>query len=275
MQQQQGAAPAAGAPKPAQGGNAGGAGGGGAGGNRPPTPVELGEAKILTLTDSIAAIGSLVANETAEVATDSSGRIVSVTAPEGSPVKQGDELFRLDGALLQAEVKDAEARMALAETTFRRAQTLARSQNVAAAQVDQTRAELEQARSALDLSLERQRRLVVRAPFDGHLGFRLVSEGAYVTAGTPLIRIDQISTLKVSLSIPERFYAALKIGQEVELKADAVPGKTFRARITAINPVVDVNGRALQILAVLDNTELQLRPACWCVHRCWERRVRV
>ena len=258
VQQQQGAAPAAGAPKPAQGGSA--AGGGGAGGNRPPTPVEIGEAKILTLTDSIAAIGSLVANETAEVAADSSGRIISVTAPEGSPVKKGDELFRLDGALLQAEVKDAEARMALAETTFRRSQTLARSQNVAAAQVDQTRAELEQARSALDLALERQRRLVVRAPFDGHLGFRLVSEGAYVTAGTPLIRIDQISTLKVSLSIPERFYAALKIGQDVDLKADAVPGKTFRARITAINPVVDVNGRALQILAVLDNSELQLRP---------------
>ena len=201
VQQQQAAAPAASAPKPAQGGNAGG--------NRPPTPVELAEANVQTLTDSIATIGSLLANEGAEVASDSSGRVISVTAPEGSPVKKGDELFRLDGALLEAEVKDAEARMTLAETTFRRSQTLARSQNVAAAQVDQTRAELEQARSALDLAKERQRRLIVRAPFDGHLGFRLVSEGAYVTAGTPLVRIDQISTLKVSLSIPERFYAAL------------------------------------------------------------------
>lgn len=251
---QQQSAPAAPGATPAQGGGAGG------GGKRPPTPVEIAEAKVQTLTDSISAIGSLLANEGAEVAADSSGRIIAVFAQDGVRVKKGDELFRLDGALLEAEVKDAEARMTLAETTFRRSQTLARSQNVAASQVDQTRAELEQARSALDLAKERQRRLVVRAPFDGHLGFRLVSEGAYVTAGTPLIRIDQITTLKVSLSIPERFYGALKIGQDVDLKADAVPGKIFRARITAINPVVDVNGRALQILAVLDNAELQLRP---------------
>jgi membrane fusion protein, multidrug efflux system len=235
-------------------------GGASGGGNRPPAPVEVAETTAQSLTDSISAIGSLVANETAEVAADSNGRIVSVSAQDGKAVKKGDELFRLDGALLQAEVADAEARMTLAEATFRRSQTLARSQSVAQAQVDQTRAELEQARSALDLVKERQRRLIVRAPFDGHLGFRLMSEGAYVTAGTPLVRIDQISTLKVSLSIPERFYSALTIGQEVKLNADAVPGKSFRARITAINPVVDVNGRALQILAVLENADLQLRP---------------
>jgi membrane fusion protein, multidrug efflux system len=232
----------------------------GTGGSRPPTPVEVAEATVQTLTDSISAIGSLVANETAEVAADSSGRIVSVSARDGIAVKKNEELFRLDGALLEAEVADAEARMALAEATFRRSQTLARSQSVAQAQVDQTRAELEQARSALDLVKERQRRLVVRAPFDGHLGFRLVSEGAYVTAGAPLVRIDQIARLKVSLSIPERFYSALTNGQDVELNADAVPGETFRARITAINPVVDVNGRALQFLAVLENEDLQLRP---------------
>jgi membrane fusion protein, multidrug efflux system len=237
---------------------AGGAGGGA--GNRPPAPVEVAEAKAETLTDSISAIGSLVALETAEVAAESAGRILTVSAKDGVAVKKGDELFRLDGALLDAELQDTEARLALAETTFRRAQTLARSQNVAQSQVDQTRAELEQARSAVDLVKERQRRLVVRAPFDGHLGFRLASEGAYVTAGTPLVRIDHIAALKVSLSIPERYYSALSLGQDVTLTAEAVPGKTFRARITAINPVVDVNGRALQILATLDNADLLLRP---------------
>ncbi len=227
---------------------------------RPPAPVEVAEAKTETLTDSISAIGSLVALETAEVASDSTGRIVAVSAVDGAAVKKGDELFQLDGALLAAELQDTEARLALAETTFRRAQTLARSQTVAQSQVDQTRAELEQARSATELVRERQRRLIVRAPFDGNLGFRLVSEGAYVTAGTPLVRMDHIATLKVSLSVPERYYSAVKSGQEVSLTAEAVPGKTFRARISAINPVVDVNGRALQILATLQNEDLVLRP---------------
>jgi membrane fusion protein, multidrug efflux system len=227
---------------------------------RPPSPVEVAEARTQALTDSISAIGSLVSLETAEVAADSTGRVVSVSAIDGGPVKKGDQLFELDGALLAAELQDTEARLALAETNFRRAQTLARSQTVAQSQVDQTRAELEQARSATELVRERQRRLVVRAPFDGNLGFRMVSEGAYVTAGTPLVRIDQIATLKVSLSIPERYYSNIKIGQDVTLTAEAVPGKTFRAQITAINPVVDVNGRALQILATLENADLTLRP---------------
>jgi membrane fusion protein, multidrug efflux system len=227
---------------------------------RPPSPVEAAQAQSQTLTDRISAIGSLVALETAEVAADSTGRIVTVSAVDGAPVKKGDALFELDGALLAAELQDTEARLALAETTFRRAQTLARSQTVAQSQVDQTRAELEQARSATELVRERQRRLVVRAPFDGNLGFRLVSEGAYVTAGTPLVRIDQIANLKVSLSIPERYYSNIKVEQEVTLSAEAVPDKTFRARITAINPVVDVNGRALQILATLENDDLLLRP---------------
>ena len=228
--------------------------------SRPPSPVEISESKSQTLTDSISAIGSLVALETAEVAADSTGRLVSVSAIDGAAVKKGDQLFELDGALIAAQLQDTQARLALAETGFRRAQTLARSQTVAQSQVDQTRAELEQAQSAAELVKEQQRRLVVRAPFDGTLGFRLVSEGAYVTAGTPLVRIDSIAKLKVSLSVPERYYSNIKTGQAVDLTAEAVPGKSFRAEISAINPVVDVNGRALQILATLDNAGLQLRP---------------
>lgn len=261
---QQKAVPAVAAGGASKAGGAGGAAPAGArpggAGQRPPAPVEVAKAETRSLTDSISAIGSLVALETAEVAADSAGRIISVSAVDGASVKKGDELFQLDGALLAAELQDTEARLALAQTTFRRAQTLARSQTVAQSQVDQTRAELEQAQSAAELVRERQRRLVVRAPFDGTLGFRLVSEGAYVTAGTPLVRLDHIAKLKVSLSIPERYYTFIKAGQEVTVTAEAVPGKTFRAAVSAINPVVDVNGRALQIQATLDNPDLLLRP---------------
>jgi membrane fusion protein, multidrug efflux system len=234
--------------------------GGGGGGGRPPAPVEATAAKLETLTDGIQAIGSLVAAESADVSADSNGRLVAVLAQDGAAVKKGDELFRIDGALLAAELQDAEARYALAEASFRRAQALARSQTVAQSTVDQSRAELDQALAAVELVRERQRRLVIRAPFDGQLGFRLVSEGSYVTAGMPLVRIDQISSLKVTLSIPERFFTAVQQGQEVELTADAVPNKAFRAVISAINPVVDVNGRALQVLATLDNSARELRP---------------
>lgn len=227
---------------------------------RPPAPVETVVAERKTLRDGIAVIGSLLANESANISADSNGRVVAVLAVDGAQVKKGDELFRLDGALIDAEIKDAEARLSLAQNAFRRSQTLARSKITPQSEVDQSRADFELAGTALELARERQRRLVIRAPFDGTLGFRVVSEGAYVTAGTPLVQLDQITRLKVSLSIPERFFTSLSIGQSVDISADALPGQKFQAKISAINPVVDVNGRALQVQAILENSDLKLRP---------------
>jgi membrane fusion protein, multidrug efflux system len=233
---------------------------GGSGGARQAAPVEIMQAKVQDLSDDIFAIGSLVASESADIAPDSNGRLVSVSAKDAAQVQKGDELFRLDGDLIAAEARDAEARLKLAQSTFDRSQTLARSRNVAQSVLDQSAAELEVARSAVELVKLRLSRLVVRAPFDGHLGFVSVSEGSYVTAGTALVRLDNITLLKVSLSIPERYISFVAVGQDVSLSSDALPGQTFTARISAINPAVDVNGRALQVLASLDNSELLLRP---------------
>lgn len=237
-----------------------GAGQGGAGGNRGPAPVEVAEARLQTLQDSIAVIGSLAAQESVVVAADTAGRIVAVSARDGATVKAGDELFRLDGALLEAEMRDADARLRLAQTNHERNRTLARNNTVAQSNLDQSKAELDQAQSAKDLASEKVNRLTVRAPFDGALGFRQVSVGAFVTAGMPLVSLDQITSLKVTFAVPERYFTTLAVGQSVDVTADAVPGKGFVATITAISPVVDVNGRALQVQAALDNTGLALRP---------------
>lgn len=232
----------------------------GAGSNRGPAPVEVAEAKLQTLQDSISVIGSLAAQESVTVAADTAGRIVAVSVTDGTAVKAGDELFRLDGALLAAELSEAEARLRLAQTTYERNRTLAKSNTVAQSNLDQSKAELDLAQTAKDLAEEKISRLVVRAPFDGYLGFRQVSVGAYVTAGMPLVTLDQITALKVSFSVPERYFTALSQGQTVDITADAVPGQSFTATITAINPVVDVNGRALQVQAALGNAALALRP---------------
>jgi membrane fusion protein (multidrug efflux system) len=141
---------------------AGGAGGGGAG--RGPAPVEVAEARSQTLQDSISVIGSLAARESVTIASDTAGRIVAVSTTDGAAVKGGDELFRLDGALLAAEVKDAEARLALARTNHERNQSLVKSRTVPQSALDQTEAELNLAQSAVELVREKQNRLVVRAP---------------------------------------------------------------------------------------------------------------
>jgi membrane fusion protein (multidrug efflux system) len=104
------------------------------------------------------------------------------------------------------------------------------------------------------------RKLTITAPFPGTLGFRTMSEGAYVTAGTPLVQLDKIDRLKVSFSVPELQQSHVALGQSVAVTADALPQDSFTATISALNPSIDVNGRALQVRALLDNAALKLRP---------------
>ena len=96
-------------------------------------------------------------------------------------------------------------------------------------------------------------KLTISAPFPGKLGFSTVSEGAYVNAGTPLVQLDKVDRLQVSFSVPELQQKAVEDARSVEVVADALPGETFTAAISALNPAIDVNGRALQARAVLDN----------------------
>ncbi len=240
-----------------QGGQGGAQGGGQRGG---PAPVEVSNVRMLAIQDNITTIGTLLANETAQIAAETGGRVMQVNSEDGQPVSSGDVLFVLDGELLQAEVKDAQARLALAKTAFTRNDTLRKSRNITQSVFDQSVAELAQAQTAADLAQVKLDKLTIRAPFSGVLGFRQVSEGAYVTPGMPLVTVAQIDTLQVSGSFPELAFPHVKIGGIIELTADAAPGRMFRATISAIDPEVDINGRALKIRAKLDNADLALRP---------------
>ena len=229
-------------------------------GNRGPTPVEVAEAIEVRLSDDITAIGSLLSDASVEIAPETNGRIVEINFHDGDRVEQGAILFRLDGELITALVADTEAKLALAEANFRRNDALLKSKNIAQSVYDQSVTERALARSALNLARVQLSKQAVRAPFSGTLGFSKVSTGAYVTAGTPLVHLEKIDRLKVSFSVPELEFTRLSIGQNVAVTADAVAGETFAATIAAIDPLVDVNGRALKVLAVLDNNAGKLRP---------------
>jgi membrane fusion protein (multidrug efflux system) len=103
-------------------------------------------------------------------------------------------------------------------------------------------------------------KLTIRAPFSGRAGFRTVSIGAYVQAGASLVHVEKIDKLKAAFSVPELFFQQLQPGQRVNVTADAVQNESFEATISAISPLVDINGRALQVRAELDNAANKLRP---------------
>ena len=237
-----------------------GQGGGERRGQRGPAPVEVAEAQEIVSATEILAVGSLMSDESVEVTSEAAGRVEQILFEEGKQVKAGDVLVRLDPALTQAELKDTEARLELAQAAYNRNRALQKTGAVAEQAFEEARTNLEVARAAVELARTRTAMTEVKAPFDGILGFRTVSVGAYVTAGTKLVNLEKIDQLKVQFSLPEVYLSQLSPGQKVQITVDAWPGDVYEGTVYAINPHVDVNGRALQARATLLNNGLKLRP---------------
>lgn len=225
-----------------------------------PVAVEVASVRVGTASNDIRAIGSLQSDESVQIAPEIAGRISEIVFKEGASVKKGDTLIKLDDALAAADVADANARFALAEANNDRASALSRTGNVTGRGKDEAVANFETAKAAAGLAKTRLDKHVLVSPFDGIVGVRNVSVGAFVNIGTPLTNLEKIDFLKVDFKVPELYLDAVKVGQTIVLTVDAVPNKEFNATIYAINPMLDVNGRALEIRARLDNSEMRLRP---------------
>ncbi len=230
------------------------------GGGGGPQPVEAADAEATKSTADLRAIGSLNSDESVQIASEIAGRIVELPLREGGTVQEGDVLVKLDEALVRAELADATARYEFAKTNQQRAQTLARSGNVTERARDEANTNEATSLAAVELAKTRLSKHVIKAPFPGTVGLRVISPGAYIGIGTPIVNIEKIDTLKVNFKLPELYLTDIKPGQKIDVTVDALSGRVFEGEIYAINPHVDVNGRSLSIRARLPNSDGALRP---------------
>ena len=222
--------------------------------------VEAAVARSARTTTDIRAIGGLQSDESVQITTEIAGRVAEFSFKEGETVNAGDILLKLDDSLVQAELADAQARYDLALANNDRAKRLSRTGNVTGKAIDEATANFEIARAALELQRVRLAKHTIKAPFAGRAGFRKVSPGAFVPVGTPIVNLEKIDVLKIDFKLPELFLPSVAVGQTVDVVVDALPGQTYSGGIYAIDPLVDVNGRALQLRARLQNAEFALRP---------------
>lgn len=225
-----------------------------------PVAVEASPARLAKASGDIRAIGSLQSDESVQIASEIAGRIADIPFKEGQPVKAGDVIVKLDEALAKAEVTDAQARLTLATANNARATTLARTGVMAGRSRDEATSNYETAAAAVELAQTRLEKHTLRVPFDGVAGVRSVSVGAYIAIGAPIVNIEKIDALKVDFKVPEIYLQRIQVGQKISLTVDAIAGRSFDGEIYAIDPHVDVNGRALQIRARLPNPDKALRP---------------
>jgi membrane fusion protein (multidrug efflux system) len=212
------------------------------------------------MAEEIFAVGTLRSNETVMIRSEIAGRIAAIGFAEGSAVRKGDILFTLDDAIPAAELKDAEASLALSQRNFERARELFSRRFGTERTLDEARAALDSDRAKVELARARLGKTRIAAPFAGVVGLRRVSVGDYITIGQDLVNLEDLNPIKADFRIPERYLPALSPSQSLRLTVDAFPGRAFTGEVVALDPMIDPEGRSIAVRARLPNPDGALRP---------------
>ncbi len=224
-----------------------------------PIPVEVGRVTVTRIEDDAQSVGSLRSRQGVMLRPEVSGRIARIGFRDGQRVKRGQLLVQLDDTLQRAQLQQSQAQASIARTNLQRNRELLAQNFVSASAVDQSAAALEVTEAQVALSQAQLARMRIEAPFDGVAGIASVNLGDYVKDGADLVNIEDSSSMSVDFRLPERYLARLKPGQPVDVQLDALPGRSFPARIDAIDSQIDANGRSLLVRARLPNPQGELR----------------
>lgn len=222
--------------------------------------VETKRVAVDTVYEEMRAVGTLAANESIVISAEIAGRISRIGFVEGEKVKSGDVLLELDDTVLKAELDKVRSDLALARANRERASTLATQGAGTQRARDETEAAFMSRQADLALAEARLQKSTLTAPFSGVIGLRNVSVGAYIIPGQRIADLADVNTLKVDFRIPEINAMQVKVGNTIMVTADAIPDATFEGKIYAIDPIVDVNGRAMRLRAQVPNRDGRLLP---------------
>lgn len=235
--------------KPGQGGR-----------GNPPVPVKIQAVQPQPWSDTLRALGTVQAHEAVTVTAKVSETVQQVHFESGQEVARGAPLVTLSGQQQQAALAAAEATLKDAEQQFRRMEQLVKQQLVAHASLDTARATRDAARAQAAQIRANLSDRVIRAPFAGVLGIRQVSPGALVTPGTVIATLDDISRVYVDFPVPETELADVAVGQTLDGRVDAWPGRSFTGTVETVSARLDSATRAAMVRGSFANPERLLKP---------------
>jgi membrane fusion protein (multidrug efflux system) len=219
-----------------------------------PSGVEIGQVKKQTLRDDAEAVGTLRSFQNVMLRPEVAGRVLALGFADGARVRAGQVLVQMDDTLQRAEVQQSLAQMSIARANHKRNQELVAQNFIAQRSLDESGAALQVAEAQLGLSCARLDRMRLIAPFTGVVGIRNINVGDYVKDGADLINLENIGSLYVDYRLPERYQTKVMPGQTIEVRLDAFSNRLFKAKVEAVDPLIDANGRSISVRAVLANT---------------------
>ena len=229
--------------------------------------------KLHTLTDEIPVVGSLVPGEEVQLSFESTGKITDIFFEEGSFVEKGTLLAKINDAQLQAQLKRLEAQVPLAEDRVYRQNALLQRDAVSKEALEIVKTEL----ATLNADIEKIKAQIemteLRAPFDGIIGLRQVSVGAYASPTTVVAKLASLKPIKLDFSVAERYASDIKKGARLEF---TVAGKInpYSAQVYATEPTLDANTRSLVVRAIYDNSNGELLPGQYADIRLKQKEIK-
>ncbi len=226
-----------------------------------PPPMTVTSAKVeqADWEPVLTAVGSVSPVQGATIGAELAGTVREVSFQNGAVVKKGDVLLKLDASAEQAQLRSAEAEIALAKSDLDRARDLSARTVISRAEYAAAQSKFMQKQAAVDNMRSMIDKKEIHAPFDGVAGIRTVNTGQMVKVGDPLVSLQTLDHVFVDFSMPQQQIGELTAGLPVKVTTDAVPGREFEGKLTAVNSAVDPVNRNVTLQATLDNADHALR----------------
>ena len=208
----------------------------------------------------LSAVGSVSAAQGAVVSTELGGTVGEIRFENGAQAKKGDVLVRLDVSQEEALLRSAQAEAELARTDLERARDLVSKKVISKAEIDAAESKFNRLNAIVDQMRSNIAKKTIVAPFDGELGIRQVNVGQMINAGQQVVALTSLDRVYVDFALPEQNVSKLTKDLETSVRADALPGREFKGKLTAINSMVDPITRNVPLQATLENPDHALRP---------------
>lgn len=227
---------------------------------QPAISISAATAEEMPWQSRLPAIGTLKASQGVDLTVEVSGTVRDVLFQSGEKVSLKQPLIQMDSDVEQASLATAEAELSLARVEFERGRSLVNRQSISKSEFDRLASSLQKSNASvaqLQAMLAKKR---IVAPFAGTIGIRQVDVGDFLSSGTIIATLQDLTTLFVDFYLPEQAVPKLAIGQQVRIEVAAYPGEVFVGEIAAINPKVEDTTRNVQVRAVLPNPGNKLLP---------------
>lgn len=229
----------------------------------PPAVVETAPVILKSWQMKIEAIGTLNANQSVSVSSEINGRITGIYFHSGDYVKAGTPLVQLNPDTLKAQLVSAQAKAILSAANYKRALELFKKKVFAQQDLDTSLSTYRSDEANVASTQAQLNQTLIRTPFAGRLGLRLVDLGDYLKAGDKITNLNAIDPLRVDFRVPEVYLSQIKLGETALIHSSSYPNQNFTAEIYATDSQIDANTRSLGVRAWLPNKDQKLLPGAF------------